>query len=111
MHGAVAEQPGHRGPIEAGAVEHPTAPAGQQVFQLDHHVQVRAVTASGPDALVVEEEPAHIHKGIGPAGVGKGDSNISMRSHWYVRPRSKQPVLSVSDGDPCNWFSPTPSGP
>lgn len=75
MHGAVTEQPGQGGTVELGAVDHPPAPARLEVLQLDDHVEVRSVAAAGPALLVIEEEPAHLDEGVGPA-CGEADGKI-----------------------------------
>ena len=73
MYGTVAEQPGDRGAVEAGTVDHLTAPAGGEVLELYDHVDVRAVPTATVAALVVEEEAAHVDQRIGsPSGHTSG---------------------------------------
>ena len=90
VHGAVAEQPGEGGTVERRPVDDVAAAAGLQVLELDHHVDVRAVTTAGVGLLVIEEEPADVDEGVRPPG-GRG-------RHQVGPVRSGQPQRGRHDG-------------
>jgi hypothetical protein len=64
VQGAVAGQPGDADPVQDGAVDHPAAPAGDEVVEVDDHVEVGAVPTPGLLGLVIEKEPGHLDQGV-----------------------------------------------
>ncbi len=79
MKRAVAQQRLDAGALEGSAVDHLPAPAGQQVVEVDHHVDMGAVPAAPAVVLVVQEEPAQVHQGVGsPLGGGAGRLSLHV---------------------------------
>ncbi len=70
VQGGVAQQPIQRGAVEAGAVDAAGPGGGERLVavEVEHQVEVGAVAAAAAGLLVVEEVPADVGEGVGPAG-------------------------------------------
>ena len=92
MQGTVAQQRLDAGTIELAAVHHPPASAGQEIVEVDHHVDMRPMPPTQAVALVVQVVPAHVHQGVGSA-LGGGAGRFAF--HVVA---SRQPEGGGQDG-------------